>query len=74
MTLPLSTTVERLIRERMASGQYASEDDLLTEALQALNDSDDELQAIQEGIDSVDRGETGVPLNEAFRKLLDKHR
>ena len=73
MAHQLSAAVERLIQEKMASGRYTSEEDLLLCALHSLEDSEEELRAIQDGIDSVDRGEEGISLDDAFQKLRDKY-
>lgn len=68
-----SPTVERLIRARMESGKYATEDELMLEALQSLEEDDRELQAIQEALDSLDRGEMGTELDDAFLKIREKY-
>ena len=73
MSQPLSVTVEQLIRNRMASGRYGSEEELLVMALQSLDEIDEEIQAVEEGLASVERGEQGVPLDEAFDRLRQKH-
>jgi hypothetical protein len=73
MSQPLSVTVEQLIRNRMASGRYSSEEELLVAALQSLDEIDEEIQAVEEGLASVERGEQGVPLDEAFNRLRKKH-
>ena len=44
------------VNERMKSGQYATEDDLLREALSVLKWRDGEVAAIQEGIEKLDLG------------------
>lgn len=72
MTEPLSPAVEQLIQAQMASGHYASEEELLLTALRALEESEAELSAVQAGLDSVDRGDAGVSLDEAFEKLRRK--
>jgi predicted transcriptional regulator len=69
MAHEFSPAVEQLIRDKMASGRFASEEELLVEALQSLEESDKELQAIEEGLASVDRGEQGVPLDDAFARV-----
>ncbi len=69
-----SPAVEQLIRDKMATGRYGSEEELLFEALQSLDESEAELRAIEEGLASVDKGEPGVPVDEAFRRLREKHR
>jgi Arc/MetJ-type ribon-helix-helix transcriptional regulator len=73
MTQQFSPIVEQLIRDKMASGRYGSEEELLVEALHALDESDADLKAIEEGLSSVDRGEEGAPLDEAFDRLRQKH-
>jgi putative addiction module CopG family antidote len=70
----ISPVVEELIRNRMTSGRYSSADELLIEALQSLDAEEEEIRAIQEALDSLDRGEQGVSLDEAFEKLRNRHR
>ena len=65
--------VEEVVRQKMASGRYESEEQLLLHALDLLDDEEDDAQAIQEALDSLDRGEPGVPLDEAFQKLRQKY-
>jgi len=76
MTRNLSADVEGLIRQLMATGKYHTEDDLFREALQRLNDDavdeDEDMEAILEGLDEVDRGVPGIPLEQARRLLLQK--
>jgi Arc/MetJ-type ribon-helix-helix transcriptional regulator len=73
MQFQLSPTVEQLIRAKMASGQYSSEDELLLDALQSLDESDEEMRAIALGLESVERGDEGILLDEAFDKLRQRH-
>jgi len=68
-----SPAVERLIQDRMASGRYASEEALLVEALRSLDESDEELRAIEQGLASFDTGNPGVSLEEAFDQLRKKN-
>jgi len=58
----------------MACGRYGSEEEVLIEALHSLAESDEELRAVEEGLTSIDRGEQGVLLDEAFNRLREKHR
>ena len=44
MTYQPSPEVERLLREKMASGRFQSEDELVVEALLALDAEDEELR------------------------------
>jgi hypothetical protein len=76
MTRNLSADVESLIRQLMATGKYHTEDDLLRAALERLNDDavdeDKDMEAILEGLEEVDRGVPGIPLEQARRLLLQK--
>lgn len=76
MTRNLSPDVESLIRTMMSTGRYQSEDDLLLVALERLNDEavdeDDDMQAILEGLNEIDQGVPGIPLEEA-RQILLQH-
>ena len=73
MTYRVSPEVARLIESKMASGNYTTTDDLFLDALQSLDTSADDLQAIREGLEALDRGEPGIPLDEAFAALRKRH-
>ncbi len=74
MSFEISPVVAQVIRQQMASGRYSSHDELLINALESLNAEQHELRAIQEGLDSLDGGEQGISLDEAFEKLRNRHR
>ena len=59
------------VNERMKSGQYATEDDLLREALSVLKWRDGEVAAIQEGIDDMEAGRLR-PLREFDREFRER--
>ncbi|MEQ8789816.1 MAG: hypothetical protein RIC55_26215 [Pirellulaceae bacterium] len=59
------------IKERMTTGQYESEDDLLREALRALRQRDEEVVAIQEGIDDLEAGRV-LSLREFDREFRER--
>jgi Arc/MetJ-type ribon-helix-helix transcriptional regulator len=42
------------VKKRMATGRYSSEDDVLRDAMRALNWHDAEVAAIQQGIDDME--------------------
>jgi Arc/MetJ-type ribon-helix-helix transcriptional regulator len=44
------------INQRLASGNYTSEEDVLRQALRALQVHDEELAAIQLGVDDMESG------------------
>ncbi len=51
--------VGKLVQEHMASGQYASQDELLRDAMRALRRHNEEIAAIQAGIDDMEAGRRG---------------
>jgi hypothetical protein len=73
MTYQFSPDVEQLVRERMATERYASEMELFREALLALADQDEDLQAVLEAVADVHAGDEGVPLDDAFAAVRRKH-
>jgi putative addiction module CopG family antidote len=71
MTVDVSPAVEQLIREGMAAGMYASADELLRDALGALAArQEDDLRAIQEGIEDVKAGRVR-PAEEVFQEIQE---
>ena len=56
MSLQVSAELEETIREEMASGLYASEEQLLQEALLALREQREDFAAIQAGIEDWQAG------------------
>ncbi len=52
----LPPDVREEIKQRMASGQYDTEDDVLRDAMRALRMQDEEMAAIQAGIDDMEAG------------------
>lgn len=76
MSLNVPPEFERAVLERVASGAYASTDDVLNACLLALIALEEDLAddhewlkaAIQEGIDELDRGE-GIPGDQAAEMM-----
>ena len=68
MDVTLTPELEHLIQDKVASGLYASESEVIRAALRLLKDRDDlKLLAvedlrreIQKGLDQLDRGESGL--------------
>ncbi len=56
MTYEIPVQLQSLIDQKMATGQYASQDDLLVEALHALDDYEAAVADIQEGIEDEAAG------------------
>ncbi len=72
MAYKLPPDVEELVKRRLDSGDYKSEDEVLRDALEALRLEDEEVRAIEEALDDVDNGDQGVSLDEAFSSLRTK--
>ncbi len=72
MGYPFPADIQERMGERMASGQYRSEDDLLRAALRALDEELDDLGAVQEAIAEWRAGDEGVPLDEGFDSIRRK--
>ena len=76
MSHQFSPNIEQLIRQKMATGLYASEDERFSATLsRQLDHDEEELRAIQERTGkSLDEGDEGVSVEEAFKRLREKHR
>jgi putative addiction module CopG family antidote len=63
--------LQEMIASRLARGEYQSEEDVLRSALQALEQCEDDLSAVQEAIASWRAGDEGIPLAEAFQAVRE---
>ena len=64
--------VDKLLKERMHEGQYASEDDVLRDALKALARESADFAAIQAGINDMEAGRF-KPLEEFDAEFRSKN-
>ena len=79
MSISLSPEIERLIEEKVESGEYDSADEVVRDALRALSAAEQEhasrLEAlrakIQEGIDDLENGRHS-PLEEVVARLRER--
>lgn len=69
MSLNLPPDVHQLVQDRLATGHYTSEEEVLRAALLTLADEEQDLQAIQEAIAEIEAGAELIPLEEAFRRI-----
>ncbi len=60
------------VRRRVTSGQFLSEDDVLKAALRALDERDEELAAIQEGLTDLEAGRVSS-LADVDARMRAKH-
>lgn len=65
--------VRQLVESAMATGRYPTEDDLLRDALDSLSAESAELQAIEAAINEWRHGDEGVPLDDAFETIRQRH-
>ncbi len=73
MAQSFPTDLEEFIEREIASGRYASRDEVMLEGIRLLKqDREEALQGITEGLESMERGE-GVPLDDAFAEIRTKH-
>jgi putative addiction module CopG family antidote len=74
MPYPFPPDLQELVLKQMASGRYASEDELLRRALRALAEEEQDLDAIRESLADWRAGDPGVPLADAFAAVRTKYR
>jgi Arc/MetJ-type ribon-helix-helix transcriptional regulator len=65
--------VQQSLTALVASGKYASEKDALRDALRALAEEQDDLDAVCQAIEEVDAGDPGMPVRQAFDELRERH-
>ena len=73
MQTQLPADVQQNLTAWIATGRYASEEEVLRDALRALADEDDDFNAVRQAIDEVEAGDKGMPLRQAFEELRNKH-
>ena len=73
MSYQFPPEVDEIVKRQMASGTYATEDELLLDALQSLESEQRDWRAVEESLSTLERGEQGVSLNEAFAAIRSKY-
>jgi putative addiction module CopG family antidote len=71
MTYEIPAQLQSLIDQKMSTGQYASQDELLTEALRSLDDHEAAVADIQQGIEDEAAGRMR-PLDEVDADIRQK--
>jgi Arc/MetJ-type ribon-helix-helix transcriptional regulator len=71
MPVQISSNQERVVRELMSSGDYANEEQVIDDALKALKARNQLRNALQVGLDELDRGE-GISADIVFRELRER--
>jgi putative addiction module CopG family antidote len=72
MAFPFPPDLQEFVRERLASGKYASEEELLRNAFQALAEEED-LDGVREAVAEWQAGDPGVPLDDAVATIRERH-
>ena len=72
MSAELSPDRDAVVEKLVADGRFSDRRDALDHAVDLLREEAETLEAIQEGLASIERGE-GVPLDEAVRTLRQKY-
>jgi len=72
MAYALTEELDRIVQEKLALGQYASEEEVLRAALRLLNEEEATIAAISEGYDDVQSGRHR-PFDEVDREFRQKH-
>lgn len=57
----------------LSTGQYASEDDVLRDAVGALRWEQEELAAVLAAVEDLEQGDEGIPLDDAFDHIRRQH-
>ena len=69
MAITLPPDVRRMVEAKLASGRYQNEEEVLREALRALTEQDEDLDAVREAVAEWKSGDAGTPLTEAFQEI-----
>ena len=73
MSYPFPPELDKLVKQQLATGEFKSEDELLLTALRTLEVEQSDWAAVEESLKSLDNGEQGVSLEEAFAVVRQRH-
>jgi len=65
--------LDALIRQQMSAGEFASEEEFLLLAVRSFEAQQEDWAAIQQSLNSLDAGEQGLSLDEAFDVVRQRH-
>lgn len=72
MTISLPPELDRILNEKLTSGQYGSVEEVLTAAFRALSDEEETIAAINEGNDDYLAGRI-ITLEESNTEFAKKY-
>ena len=73
MSLQVSPEIEQQVQRHVATGRYASADEVLRKALAALSAEEEDFEAVQDAITEWQAGDEGLPLEDAFALIRARH-
>ena len=73
MSYQFPPKLDELVKRQMAVGNFDSEDELLMVALRTLEEEQADWAAVEESLKTLDEGEQGLPLDEAFDAIRQRH-
>ena len=73
MSYEFPPQVDELLKKQMDKGDYESEDAVLLAALKSLEAEQEDWAAVSEALESLEQGEQGLSLEEAFELVRQKH-
>ena len=62
-----------LVEKHLTTGEYSSEDEVLLDAMRSLESQRDDWAAIEESLTTLEQGDQGVSLDEAFDTIRKRH-
>ena len=73
MAFSFPPDLQQFVRDRMAPGKYASEEELLRDAFFALAEEEEDVAAVREAVAQWQAGDPGIPLDDAVETVRRKH-
>jgi antitoxin ParD1/3/4 len=73
MSYQFPPDIDALVQGQLATGCFASEDEVLRAALEQFTVDENDVRAIQESIDEIERGDQGRPAEEVFAELRARY-
>ena len=65
--------LNQLVQKQLDTGEYSSEDEVLLAALESLDAGASDWAAVKESLDTLEAGDNGVSLQEAFEEVRRRH-
>ena len=73
MSYDFPPSIQHLIRQHLSSGEYATEDEVLLDALRSLSEQKADLTAVKDAIADMEAGDPGEPIDQIAKQIRAKH-